>query len=64
MRCECYDGYRVRLGRTIRNENIHQVGIAPIEDKFRENCLRGFDHIGRRSKDAFVKMMEDRKSVV
>ena len=31
----------------VRNEDIHhQVGIAPIEDKLRENYLRWFGYIG------------------
>ena len=42
----------------IRNEDIRRlVGIAPKED-MRENCLRWFDHIGRRSRDASVRRME------
>ena len=35
-----------------------QVGITPIEDKLRENCLRLFDHIGRQLRDAPVRTME------
>ena len=43
----------------VRNEDIcRQVGIAPIEDKLRENRLRWFGHIGCRSKDATVRKME------
>ena len=43
----------------VRNENIcRQVGIAPIEDKLRENRLWWFGHIEHRSKDAPVKRME------
>ena len=42
----------------VRNEDINcRVGIVLIEDKLRENCLRWFDHIGRRSRDAFVRRM-------
>ena len=38
----------------VRNEDIRrQVGIAPSNDKLRENCLWWFVHIGRRSRDAF-----------
>ena len=37
----------------VRNKDIrHQVGIAPIEDKLRENCLRWFGHIRCISRDA------------
>ena len=32
--------------------------MAPIEDKLRENRLRWFGHIGRRSRDALVRRME------
>ncbi|KAL7204554.1 hypothetical protein ACSBR2_017596 [Camellia fascicularis] len=40
----------------IRNECIWEwVGVAPIEDKLRENRLRWFGHIQRRSTDAVVK---------
>ena len=43
----------------VRNEDICQlVGVAPIEDKMRENCLRWFGHIGCRSRDAPIRMME------
>ena len=43
----------------VRNEDIcRQVGITPIEDKLRENCLRWFGHIERRSKDAHVRSMK------
>ena len=43
----------------IRNEDIcRQVGIAPIEDKLRENYLRWFGHIGLRSNDAPVRRIE------
>ena len=43
----------------VRNEDIRRlVGIAPIEDKMRENCLRWFDHIGRRSRDAPVRKVK------
>ena len=43
----------------IRNEDIlRQVGIAPIEDKLRENRLQWFRHIRRRSRDVPVRRME------
>ena len=43
----------------IRNEDIRRlVGVAPIEDKMRENRLRWFDHIKRRSRDAPVRRVE------
>ena len=43
----------------IRNENIRSlVGVAPIEDKMRENRLRWFSHIGRRLTDAPVRRVE------
>ena len=39
----------------VRNENIRSlVGVAPVEDKMRENRLRWFGHIGRRRMDALV----------
>ena len=43
----------------VRNENIRlQVGIAPIENKLKENRLQWFDHIGRRSRAAPVRRMK------
>ncbi|KAF5936300.1 hypothetical protein HYC85_027429 [Camellia sinensis] len=40
----------------IRNECIWEwVGVAPIEDKLRENRLRWFGHIQRRPTEAVVK---------
>ena len=43
----------------VRNEDIHCiVGVAPIEDKMRENRLRQFGHIGRRSINAPVRRVE------
>ena len=49
LRCMCG---KIKKDK-VRNEDIRcQVGIAPIEDKLRENRLRWFGHI------------EDRKSVV
>ncbi|KAI8572114.1 hypothetical protein RHMOL_Rhmol01G0173400 [Rhododendron molle] len=40
----------------IRNETVcKMVGVAPIEEKSRENRLRWFRHIHRRSEDAVVK---------
>ena len=40
------------------NDIRHQVGIAPIKDKLRENHLRWFGHIRHRSNDALVKRMK------
>ena len=43
----------------VRDEDIHrQIGIAPIEDKLRENRLRWFGHIKRKSRDALVTRMK------
>ena len=43
----------------VRNEDIHSlVGVAPIEDKMRENRLRWFGHIRRRPMDAPVRRVE------
>ena len=43
----------------VRNEDICcQVGIAFIEDKFRDNRLRWFGHIGCRSRDVPSRRME------
>ena len=43
----------------IRNEEIRKkVGVAPIENKMRENHLRWFGHIRRRPNDAPVRRME------
>ena len=43
----------------VRNEDIRNlVGVAPIEDKMKENCLRWFDHIRRRPMDAPVRRVE------
>ena len=40
----------------IRNEHIREmVGVAPIEDKMRENRLRWFGHILQRPLDATVR---------
>ena len=40
----------------IQNEHIREmVGVAPIEDKMRENRLRWFGHIQRRSLEAPVR---------
>ena len=44
----------------VRNEDIRSlVGIAPIEDKMRENRLRWFGHIGCRPMDAPVRRVEN-----
>ncbi|KAH0462579.1 hypothetical protein IEQ34_010154 [Dendrobium chrysotoxum] len=43
----------------IRNELIHEkVGVAPVEDKIRESCLRWFGHIKRRPPDDPVRKVE------
>ncbi|EXC32766.1 hypothetical protein L484_019880 [Morus notabilis] len=43
----------------IRNEVIRsKVGVAPIEDKVRENHLRWYGHVQRRSLDAPVRAWE------
>ena len=40
----------------IRNEHIQEmVGVAPIEDKMRENLLQQFGHIQRRPLNASVR---------
>ena len=40
----------------IRNEHIREmVGVAPIEDKMRENRLRWFGHIQRKPLDAPIR---------
>jgi hypothetical protein len=43
----------------IRNETIREmVGVAPIEEKLRENRLRWFGHVYRRPADAVVKRVD------
>ena len=43
----------------IRNEDIRSlIGIAPIEDKMRENRLWWFGHIRRRPIDAPIRKVE------
>ena len=43
----------------VKNEDIRSlVGVAPIEDKMGENCLRWFGHIGRRPLDVLVRRVE------
>ena len=43
----------------VRNEDIRSlVGVAPIENKMRDNCLRWFGHIGRRPTNAPVRRVE------
>ena len=40
----------------IRNANIHDmVGVAPIEEKLRENRLRWYGHACRRLIDVVVR---------
>ena len=39
----------------VRNEDIRtKIGVASIEEKMRENCLRWFDHVRRKPTDAPV----------
>lgn len=39
-----------------RNEDIiDNIGVAPIEDNIRENCLRWFGHVYRRPEQAVVR---------
>lgn len=39
--------------RKERNEDIiDNIGVAPIEDNIRENCLRWFGHVYRRPEQA------------
>ncbi|KAH0434466.1 hypothetical protein IEQ34_026824 [Dendrobium chrysotoxum] len=43
----------------IRNEHIREkVGVAPVEDKIRDSCLRWFGHIKRRPPDDPVRKVE------
>ena len=43
----------------VRNEDIRSlIGVAPIEDKMRENRLRWFGYIGRRPMDAPIRRVE------
>ena len=49
---------KIRMNK-IRNEDIcWLVGVAPIEDKIRENRLQWFGHIRRRSMDAPVRRVK------
>ena len=49
---------KIRMDK-IKNEDICSlVGVAPIEDKMRENRLRWFGHIGRRLMDVPVRRVE------
>jgi hypothetical protein len=49
----------------IRNEEIRKkVGVAPIENKMRENRLRWFGHIRRRPNDAPVRRMEKWENIL
>ena len=44
----------------IRNEVIRsKVGVAPIEDKMREDRLRWFGYVQRRPLEALVRACED-----
>ena len=43
----------------VRNEIIRKkLGVAPIEDKMRENRLRWFGHVKRRPRDAPIRKIE------
>ena len=43
----------------VRNEDIRtKIGVAPIEEKMRENRLRWFGHVRRRPIDASVRRVE------
>lgn len=47
----------------LRNEVIREkVGVASIEEKMRENRLRWFGHVKRRSGDAPVRRIEEWRS--
>ena len=49
---------KIRMDK-IRNKDIRSlVGVAPIEEKMRENHLRWFDHIERRSIDAPIRRVK------
>ena len=40
----------------VRNEDIQKmVGVAPIQDKLRENRLRWFGHVQRRPTETVVR---------
>ena len=43
----------------VRNEDIRtKIGVASIEEKMRENCLRWFDHVRRRLTDVPVRRVK------
>jgi len=43
----------------VRNEDIRtKIGVAPIEEKVRENHLRYFGHVQRRLTDAPIRRVE------
>jgi len=43
----------------VRNEDIRtKIGVASIEEKMRENCLRWFGHVRRRPTDTPVRRVE------
>ena len=43
----------------VRNEDIRtKIGVASIEEKMRENCLRWFGHVRRRPTDAPVRRVK------
>jgi len=55
--------FRWMCGKTrrdnVRNENIRiKIGVASIKEKMRENRLRWFGHMRRRSTDTPVRRVE------
>ena len=43
----------------VRNNDIcTKIGVAPIEEKVKENRLRWFGHVRRRLTDALVQQVE------
>ena len=43
----------------VRNDDIRtKIGVTPIEEKMRENCLRWFDHVRCRLTDAPFRRVE------
>ena len=48
-----------RLDKIINEVIREKIGVASIEDKIRETCLRWFGHITRRSLDAPVRRCDE-----
>ena len=43
----------------VKNKDIRiKIGVASIEEKMRENCLRWFDNVRRRPTDAPVRRVK------